>query len=113
MQVEVTPENILRYHLVELTGNSREELLRAAKEAYDSGYTLTCRIPEQEDDVIHVNIFETAQGEEVSDEELEAFYHQQNPIMRKEEGKKDPEGRIINVEIVEGEVIESHIEEES
>lgn len=112
MQVEVNLENIIRYDLVQLTGNTAEELMKAAAEAYDSGYTLTCRIPGPEDDVIHTNIFETAQGEIVSDEEIEAFYHNQNPIMDKEEGKKDPPGRIINVEVVEGEVIESHLEEE-
>lgn len=110
MNVEVNEENILKYGLVQLTGNTKEELLQAAKEAEASGYTLTCRIPEVED-VLEVNIFQHGDGEEVTDEELREFWEKQNPIMTKEEGKKDPPGREINV--VPGEVIESHIEEES
>jgi hypothetical protein len=110
MNVEVTEENILKYDLVQLTGNSKEALLQAAKEALESGYTLTCRIPDPVDDVLHMNIFQHGDGVEVSDEELEAFFKHQNPILRKEEGKQDPPGRQINV--IPGEVIESHIEEE-
>jgi hypothetical protein len=109
MQVEVNEENIVRYNLVQLTGNTKEALLTAAMQAEKNGYVLTCRIPEPSDDVLQMNIFEGAQGDVPSDEELEAFYHQANPITHKEEGKKQP-GREINV--VPGEVIETHIEED-
>lgn len=109
MQVEVNEENIVRYNLVQLTGNSKEELLTAAKQAEENGYVLTCRIPEPADDVLQMNIFEGAQGDVPDDDVLEAFYNQPNRITHEEEGKKKL-GREINV--VPGEVIETHIEED-
>lgn len=122
MQVEVNEENIVRFSLVQLTGNSKEALLEAAARAVEEGYVLTCRIPDATDDVLQMNIFEAADGEVVSDEKLQAFYDTPNPITHKEEGievKEYPTGRVIRVlhdgpveEVVQGEVIESHIEED-
>lgn len=121
MQVEVNEENILRFSLVQLTGNSKEDLLAAAARAEEEGYVLTCRIPDATDDVLQTNIFEAGDGEVVSDEKLQAFYETPNPITHKEEGveiKEYPTGRVIRiinedpVEIVQGEVIETHMEED-
>lgn len=111
MQVEVNEENIVRYNLVQLTGNTKEELLTAAKEAMNAepSFVLYCRIPEPADDVLHTNVFESIPGYVPSDEELEAYHKEVNRIVQEEEGKKKP-GRDINV--VQGEVIETHIEED-
>jgi hypothetical protein len=115
VQVEVNEENIVKYDLVRLTGNTKEDLLAAAARAEEEGYVLTCRIPEVTD-VLHMNVFDAAEGRTPTDEEIAAFYHQASPMMTPEEGKKPPEGRVINVEfegvVVDGEVVESHIEED-
>ena len=55
--IEVNEENIDRFALHELTGNTREEMLSRAAEARMNGYTLSCEVP---DDLIHLNIFDTA-----------------------------------------------------
>lgn len=61
MQVPITEENILKYNLVEYTGNSKEALLLAAAEAEEAGYVLTCTVPDDsEAEVLHTNIFEAA-----------------------------------------------------
>jgi hypothetical protein len=75
MQVEVTEENIVLYGLVQLTGNTSDELLMHAEQARESGYILMCRIPGA-DDVIDINVFEAA-GSEVA----EPLTHKKNPMM--------------------------------
>ena len=65
MHVEVNERNIKMYELVALTGNSVEELLAAAARAAEEGYTLMCEVPELDEDLIHMNVFDTVEGEVV------------------------------------------------
>lgn len=119
-QIEVTPENIVKYNLVQLTGNSAEELMKAANEAFDAGYTLTCRIP---DDLLHVNVFDVVGGTEVSDEMMKHWEEAENVIVEGQRGRReirDPEGNLIGVQfipdarsdVVQGEVVETHDDKE-
>lgn len=55
MHVEVNEQNIALYELEKLTGNPKDVLLQAAREAEVAGHTLYCRIP---DELRHVNAFE-------------------------------------------------------
>ena len=61
MHVEVTEENISIFDLVKFTGNSREDLLKAAYEAKDAGHVLYCQIPDAAERKI--NVFEHFQSE--------------------------------------------------
>ena len=109
--VVINEENILKFDLVRLTGNSREALLAAALEAQDSGYVLMCKIPTPDSDKIEVNVFDVVEGEEVSDEALEHAQQQRNIIMRKEEDAT-PLPPDYQINIVEGVVTESYTIEE-
>lgn len=62
--VEVNEENIDRFGLAELTGNTREEMLSMAADAAVKGTVLSCNVP---DELIHLNIFDVA--EQVEHEE--------------------------------------------
>lgn len=117
MQVEVNEENIVKYNLVQLTGNSAETLLTAAAEAKKNGYELTCRIP---DDDLHINVFEAAGATSVSEEQLKHWQEQENIIVegqRQRHEIRDEFGRLIGVQfdpnqnVVKGEIVESHIED--
>ncbi len=68
MQVEVNEVNIDRYQLVALTGSTREEMLNRAAEAAESGYVLSCEVPD--DQVIEHNVFDTYQDEYVDSRRL-------------------------------------------
>lgn len=56
-QVEVNEENIDRFALVELTGNTREEMLSMAADAAVKGYVFSVKVP---DELLHMNIFDAA-----------------------------------------------------
>lgn len=58
--IEVNEENIDRFALSELTGNSREEMLNMAADAAVKGYVFSVKVP---DELIHMNIFDAAQEE--------------------------------------------------
>lgn len=60
MQIEITEENIEEYGLDELTGNSKEDLLRIAKEAADSGQALYFQVPDRTE-AVH-NVFDVFPG---------------------------------------------------
>jgi hypothetical protein len=75
MQVEVNAQNIIIYGLVQLTGNSAEEMLKHAAEAAEAGYILTCRIPDVEE-TIDMNVFEAAGGEP-----SKPLEHKDHPMM--------------------------------
>lgn len=81
MQIEVTEETIEEYGLDILTGNSKEEMLKRAAEALESGYTLTVKI---HDRVTDANIFD----------------HFESRVV----GNPDESGRFDDV--VEGEIVE-------
>lgn len=70
MQVEINEQNIVKYNLVQLTGNTTEELMTAAAEAEANGYVLSCRIPDV-DELLEHNVFESVNGDPVSPEDLE------------------------------------------
>lgn len=78
MQVEVNEENIERFGLVELTGNSKEHLLAEANHAHAQGTILYCKIP---DELIHLNAFEVGVDNEPADEKI------------KHDGGADPFGK--------------------
>lgn len=90
MHVEVNEQNIILYGLVQLTGNSAEEMLLAARRAELDGYVLTCEVPDTDD--ININIFESAESTPA-----EPTIEHQNRIMDAEEGKTAPAGRVIGV----------------
>lgn len=96
MHVEVNETNIALYELVKLTGNSEEDLLKAAKEAQKSGYTLCCQIS---DEVIEVNAFEHFYSEPAPKVRDDGFTYE------KESGDIlhiDDEGiEIVKIEIAE------------
>lgn len=101
MQVEVTLENIIAFNLVELTGNSAETLLKRAKEAEEAGYILAVEIP---DDKIDMNVFQHGVDVRPADPDLQPG-DGQSPYGS---GQTEPaSGRRIDVEVVEGEVIDS------
>lgn len=60
-QVEVNEENIDRFGLVELTGNSRESMLNNAADAAAKGMVLAVTLP---DELLELNIFDIAQSQE-------------------------------------------------
>lgn len=98
-QVEVNEQNIILFGLVQLTGNSSEDLMRAAKEAEGNGYILAVTIP---DDKIDVNIFEHMASEPAADEEQEEFaiYGDDKPLPH------SPTGPIVQGIVVETVIIE-------
>jgi hypothetical protein len=96
MNVEVNEQNIIKFGLVQLTGNSVEVLLTRAKEARESGYILTVELP---DDQIPVNVFDVAPGGRPSDADLRHREQASNPIMNRERDAAHPE-RKIDVEVV-------------
>lgn len=55
--IEVTEENIDRFALSELTGNTREEMLSMAADAAVKGYVFSVKVP---DELLHMNIFDAA-----------------------------------------------------
>lgn len=59
MQVEVNETNIDQFGLVQLTGNTREELLVRADEAATHGFVLSVTVPD--DQLIEQNVFDYAQ----------------------------------------------------
>jgi len=73
MHVEVNEQNIVLYGLVQLTGNTAEDLLQNAEEAKKNGYVLSCDVP-LADDLVESNVFEAAESE-VSDEVDESRSH--------------------------------------
>ena len=83
MQVEVNEYNIIRYGLVQLTGNSTATLLMHAAEAAEHGYVLTCEVPDAEQ-TIDMNVFEAAISEPV--EEVEP---RPNPIFGSKDGRDE------------------------
>lgn len=85
MQIEVTLESIVRYGLVQLTGNSSEKMMELAEEAKQNGHVLCVEVPD--DDLVHMNIFEAA-GSSPADPEMGNDRHP------------------LDVETVKGEVIE-------
>lgn len=117
MQIEVNQENIIKFNLVQMTGNSVEVLLQRAEEARQSGYVLAVQIP---DDLIHMNVFDAAGSQAVDEEELRAQDQMVNPIVG--DSPQPAYGRVVEVhvegpvddpsgEIVEGEIVESHFDD--
>lgn len=96
MQVEVTEQNIILYGLVQLTGNSAETMLEKAQQARDAGYVLTVDIPDNDD--IDINAFD--HGIDVGEPDPE-----KGPL------GGDPYGEQEQINVVQGEVVESHTEE--
>ena len=90
MHVEVNEQNIILFGLVQLTGNSAEEMLAKAAEAREEGYTLTCEIPSIAEDLIKVNMFDAA-GSEEADPNLG---HEAHPL---DTGVETTPGRVINI----------------
>ena len=76
MQIEVNEQNIVLYGLVQLTGNSTETLLMHAEQARQNGYVLTCRIPDIEQDLIDMNVFEAVDSKPSEEDD-----GRENPIM--------------------------------
>lgn len=113
MQIEVTPENIIKFNLVELTGNSSEVMMRRAKEAEEAGYVLTVDIPD--DQVRRMNVFEHGIAPSGADER---FQPDGGKSLLDEDklASQNGSGRVIHVdfsqvpyeggEIVEGEVLD-------
>jgi hypothetical protein len=114
MQVEVTEQNIVLYGLVQLTGNTAEELMRLAKEAEEKGFALTCRIPDI-DDVLEMNVFDS----DTVTEAPEGIEHTHPNSGIAEHARVidsigevlyvslDKEGLFGPVEIVQGEVVDN------
>jgi len=122
MQVEVNEQNIVIYGLVQLTGNTAEEMLREAKEAEDKGYILTCQIPDIGDELLNMNVFDAA-GSEPADRSMKHGGESPYGSMLLDENTISifEKGRVVDVQfegwnepesnIVTGEVTESHVEE--
>lgn len=109
MQVEVTAANIVKFGLVQLTGNSVETMLTLAREAADTGHILTVEIPD--DQLVHMNVFDVAESRQVVDED-ELEY--QNRIMDPEPHKSAPT-RVVEVHVVEnpeGDIVDGEIVED-
>lgn len=114
MQVEVNEHTIVKYNLVELTGNSAEDLLRIAREARETGHVLTVTVP----DDVPVNIFDAAHGQITPEERLRDRDQVQNPIMDGSKFRASTDaGRKIEVtvegvielpddDVVDGEIME-------
>lgn len=77
MEIDVTAQNIDDYGLDELTGNTKEELLRMASEAQLSGLDLKFKIPDAASSERRMNVFDSIKGQPVAPEDLE---HTGNPI---------------------------------
>lgn len=77
MEIDVTAQNIDDYGLDELTGNTKEELLRMASEAHRSGMDLKFKIPDAASSERRMNVFDSIKGQPVAPEDLE---HTGNPI---------------------------------
>lgn len=56
MQVEVNEDNIIKYELHKVTGNTVKDLMDSAKRAKEQGYILQVQIP---DNTIRHNVFDT------------------------------------------------------
>jgi hypothetical protein len=78
MHVEVNEANIDRYQLVQLTGNSREDMLSAAADAATKGHVLSCNVPD--DQVIEQNVFDVYEGEHVDPRRLNACGYEKREI---------------------------------
>lgn len=99
-QVEVNELNIAVFELVQLTGNTKEELLVAAREAEASGHVLYCQIPDEEG---HINVFKHGRGvppseqpEQITVEQVESEY----------KALPSPEVDFRIVDVVDAEVVE-------
>lgn len=116
MQVEVNEHTIVKYGLVQLTGNSVEVLLTRAKEAHDAGYILTVQIP---DDQVHLNMFDAGRGSPVDEDTLRQQDNLKNPILGEDDKfrARGSEGRRIEVtfegvvelpddDVTDGEIVE-------
>jgi hypothetical protein len=108
MQVEVTPENIVAFNLTELTGNSAEVLMQRAKEAAETGMVLAVTIP---DDKIDFNVFQHGINPSGADERMQpdrgaAFGEEKSPY------SWGADTKLNVVDVVQGEVIDSHVEED-
>lgn len=79
MQVEINAENIVKYNLVQLTGNPAEVLLQRAAEAEQEGYVLACTIPDTHE-YLEQNIFEAAGSSQMTREEQDAWYERGSVI---------------------------------
>lgn len=117
MQVEVNEHTIIKYGLVQLTGNSVEVLLTRAKEAADAGYILTVQIPDTPE--VRMNMFDVGQGEPVDEATLKQQDSTQNPIVGNQDRftARETTGRRIEVtfegiselpddDAVDGEIVE-------
>lgn len=113
MQVEVTVENIIKFNLVELTGNSSEVMMRRAKEAEEAGYVLTVEVPD--DQARRMNVFEHGISPSGADERFQPDGGRSLLDEDKLLGQNG-HGRVIHVdfsqipyeggEVVEGEVLD-------
>jgi len=107
MQVEVNEQNIILYGLVQLTGNSAEKMLKLRDEAAKEGFTLFCKVPDIADDLVEMNVFESADSEP-ADERLS--HGGGDPFGDRKTVIRDGSGRVIDVH-VEGWSEESEDEE--
>ena len=96
MQVEVNEHNIIKFGLVQLTGNSVEVLLTRAKEAEAAGYVLAVEIP---DDQVRMNMFDVGRGAPVDEDVLRQQDATENPIVGDSFRAKAPTGRQIEVTV--------------
>lgn len=96
MQVEVNEQNIILYGLVQLTGNSAEKMLQLRDEAAKEGLTLFCKVPDIADDLVEMNVFETA-GSEPADERL--THGGGDPFGEDKISLFDGSGRVIDVSV--------------
>lgn len=78
MHVEVNEQNIDLYNLIELTGNSREEMLSRAAEAREQGHILSCDVPDNL--VIKQNVFEVYESEHVDPKRLRGCGYEKREI---------------------------------
>lgn len=109
IQVEVNEENIIRFNLVQLTGNTTEQMLVAAREALLSGHTLTCKIPKPEgyEPEVVVNAFDAANAQPSFEAEDDIPEYEASIMY-------DKDGHVVDVdfiptpavEVVEGEVVD-------
>ena len=105
MHVEVNETNIALYELVKMTGNSKEELLKNAREAEESGYTLYCKIPDPEAP-LEVNAFEHFDSEPAPKITIVRDRHSYE---LSEDGVTNVDFNIVDV--VQGEVISDEEDE--
>jgi hypothetical protein len=91
MLVEVNEKNIDKYNLVELTGNSREDMLSAAAEARINGHNLSCNVPD--DQVETENVFDIYESEPVDPRRLQGCGYEE---------REDNEGNKYQVCLLHG-----------